>query len=154
MPKTANEKLAYRGNLPKVEEITDPAAQTRLGGRSMLVAPAADYDELMKQVPNGRVITQDRLRQILAKRYNAETTCPTTCGIFTRVAAEAHEERGGVDPTPWWRTLKRSGELNPKYPGGLERQKALLEAEGHQIVERGKRWFVGNYRAVVWQPST
>jgi len=152
MPKTATEKLAHRGNLPKVAVIDNPAAQARLGGRTMLVAPPADYDQLMKQVPEGRIITQDRLRQVLAKRYDADTTCPTTAGIFTRLAAEANDERGGADLTPWWRTLKRGGELNPKYPGGVERQRALLEAEGHAVIQRGARWFVENFEAALWLP--
>jgi len=152
MPKTATEKLAHSGNLPKVAVIENPAAQARLGGRTMLVAPPTDYDQLMKQVPEGRIITQDRLRQVLAKRYDADTTCPTTAGIFTRLAAEANDERRGIDPTPWWRTLKRGGELNPKYPGGVERQRALLEAEGHWVVQRGARWFVEDFEAALWLP--
>jgi len=153
MGKSATEKLANKGNLPKVTTITDPGAQARMGGRTMLVAPPTDYDQVMKQVPEGRVITQDRLRQVLAKRYDADTTCPTTAGIFTRIAAEAHEERDGEDPTPWWRTLKRGGELNPKYPGGAERQQALLEAEGHQVVQRGTRLFVQDFEEALWLPK-
>jgi len=153
MAKTAAEKLAHKGNLPKVEPITDPVAQVRLGGRTLLVAPPTDYDELMKQVPKGRLITQDRLRQVLAKRYNADTTCAMTCGIFTRIAAEAHEERGGANPTFWWRTLKRGGELNPKYPGGIEHQRELLEAEGHKVIQRGQRFFVENFEDSIWLPQ-
>jgi hypothetical protein len=44
--------------------------------------------------------------------------------------------------TPYWRTLKEGGELNAKYPGGVAVQRSRLEAEGHRIVARGKRWFV------------
>ena len=40
------------------------------------------------------------------------------------------------------RTLKAKGELDPKYPGHRETQARRLRAEGHTIVERGKRWFV------------
>ncbi len=32
--------------------------------------------------------------------------------------------------------------MNPKYPGGAEAQVRLLEAEGHVVVQRGKKWFV------------
>ncbi len=35
------------------------------------------------------------------------------------------------DETPYWRTLKANGELNAKYPNGIEAQKEKLEAEGH-----------------------
>ena len=51
-------------------------------------------------------------------------------------------------PTPYWRTLKAGGELNPKYPGGIAAQREKLEAEGHTIEEKGrtnKRYFVRDY---------
>ncbi|MFC1947564.1 hypothetical protein ACFLXY_06575 [Chloroflexota bacterium] len=35
--------------------------------------------------------------------------------------------------TPYWRTLKSKGELNEKYPGGLEGQAERLVKEGHAI---------------------
>ncbi|MFC2016295.1 hypothetical protein ACFLUF_01130 [Chloroflexota bacterium] len=44
---------------------------------------------------------------------------------------------GKKDITPYWRTLKSKGELNEKYPGGLEAQAAHLREEGHTI-EMGK----------------
>lgn len=41
--------------------------------------------------------------------------------------------------TPYWRTLKANGELNEKYPGGIEAQKAKLEAEGHTVIAKGRK---------------
>lgn len=38
---------------------------------------------------------------------------------------------------PYWRTLKSGGELNEKYPGGVEAQATHLREEGHTI-ELGK----------------
>jgi len=35
--------------------------------------------------------------------------------------------------------------VNPKYPGGIEALKALLEAEGHTVMAKGRRWFVKDY---------
>lgn len=49
--------------------------------------------------------------------------------------------------TPYWRTLKSGGELNPKYPGGLAVLRERLEAEGHSVVTRRKRVFVENFEA-------
>ena len=37
------------------------------------------------------------------------------------------------DLTPWWRVLKKGGFLNPKLPGGVERQAALLAEEGVRV---------------------
>ena len=42
-----------------------------------------------------------------------------------------------MDITPYWRTLRSKGELNEKYPGGVEAQAEHLKAEGHTI-ELGK----------------
>ncbi|MCL2753358.1 MAG: hypothetical protein FWE44_04330 [Defluviitaleaceae bacterium] len=38
-----------------------------------------------------------------------------TSGIFVSTVAWASEQRT-EDETPYWRTLKANGELNPKYP--------------------------------------
>jgi len=37
--------------------------------------------------------------------------------------------------------LKKKGEVNAKFPGGIGMHKQLLEAEGHTVLERGKRFF-------------
>ena len=48
----------------------------------------------------------------------------------------------------YWRTLKANGELNEKYPNGIEAQKEKLEAEGHIILQKGRkniRYYVKDY---------
>lgn len=40
------------------------------------------------------------------------------------------------------RTLKSNGELNEKYPGGIEAQKKLLEKEGHKVIQKGKKYVI------------
>ena len=75
-----------------------------------------------------------------------------TTGLFIRrVAKESREEEleTGVCPTPYWRTLKPKGELNPTFPGGIPTQIALLQKEGHQLIHRGKRDFVDNFAQVL-----
>ena len=52
-----------------------------------------------------------------------------TTGLFIRLVAKASREEEletGVSPTPYWRTLKLKGKLNPKVPGGIPTQSALL----------------------------
>ncbi len=142
--KSFNEKLSNKADMPKIVEITDPVAVSRYGGTKMLIAPPMDYDEVMKKVPEGKVITSETLRNYLAKKYDADFTCPLTAGIFINIAANASEERTGNE-TPYWRTLKKGGELNEKYPGGIEVQKRFLEAEGHIVIQKGKKYYVKNY---------
>ena len=46
---------------------------------------------------------------------------------------------------PYWRTLKSDGALNEKYPGGVESHKKLLEKEGFEITEKGKKFLVKDF---------
>jgi len=47
---------------------------------------------------------------------------------------------GNTNVTPYWRTLKSTGEINEKYPGGAEVQAERLREEGHTIEPgRGKK---------------
>ena len=102
----------------------------------------------MRRVPRGKVVTMRELRAALAQRHGATIACPITTGIFAWIAAHTADEaerEGARRITPYWRTLKTGGELNAKYPGGVEAMRAKLEAEGHRVVARGKRFFVENY---------
>ncbi|MFQ6079623.1 MAG: hypothetical protein ACE5NJ_10890, partial [Thermodesulfobacteriota bacterium] len=74
--------------------------------------------------------------------------CPITTGIFAWIAAHAAMEEaveGKEEITPYWRTLKAGGELNPKYPGGIKGQRARLQLEGHRVVQKGKKYIVVDY---------
>ena len=142
--KTFNEKLNGSKDLPQLEIITDPKSIARYGGERMFIAAPIQYDEIMKKIPKGKVITSDRIRSYLAKKNNADFTCPLTAGIFINIAAHASDERDN-NKTPYWRTLKKDGELNEKYPGSIEGHKTLLETEGHTIVQKGKRYFMNDY---------
>lgn len=145
--KSWNEKLHDAKDLPKVVQIEEASACTWGRGSCVLPAPL-EVDHLMRQVKRGRVVTSKELRHALARAHGTDVACPIVTGIFCWIAAHAAveaDELGEARTTPWWRTLKAGGELNPKYPGGLERQRALLEAEGHTIIARGKRWFVDEH---------
>jgi alkylated DNA nucleotide flippase Atl1 len=139
-----NQKLQDSKDMPMISELTDPKAIAMYGGTRLLIAPPLAYDEIMKKVPRGKVITSDYIRRYLAKKHGADNTCPLTAGIFINIAAKASVERG-TDETPYWRTLKKDGELNEKYPGGIDGQKLLLETEGHTVIQKGKRYFVKDY---------
>ncbi|MBC3889971.1 methylated DNA-protein cysteine methyltransferase [Acetobacterium paludosum] len=142
--KSFNEKLNDSKDQPKIIEVTDDKAVARFGGPKMLIAPPLAYDAIMKRIPAGKLMTSDRIRSYLAKEHQADYTCPLTAGIFINIVAGASEERG-VDETPYWRTLKKDGELNEKYPGGIDAQKARLEMEGHTVIQKGKRYFVKDF---------
>jgi alkylated DNA nucleotide flippase Atl1 len=118
-------------------------------GKGTVVIPAPmEVNETMRKVPKGKVITIGDIRAALAKKHGATIGCPLTTGIFAWVAANAAEEerqQGEKDITPYWRTLKTGGMINPKYPGGVEAQKKLLEREEHKVIRKGKKYVVANY---------
>jgi len=150
--KTWREKLHDAKGLPKVEPASGRMSAVFGTGTVAIPAPL-EVDALMRQVPPGKVTTINQLREAVAAKHGATFGCPMTTGIFAWIAAHAAEEaaaEGETEITPYWRTLKAGGELNAKYPGGLERLKERLEAEGHAVVARGKRWFVQNYRDRLW----
>ncbi len=135
--KDFNAMLHAQKDMPRIQEITDEGSIVRYGGRRMLLAPAIDYDRLIRRIPRGQVVTVGQLRMYLAAQYGADFTDPITAGIFVSIAAWASEQRT-EDKIPWWRVLKANGTLNSKLPGGAEKQKALLEQEGHTVVRKGR----------------
>lgn len=151
--KDFNAMLRDSRDMPKFQIITDKKSIEKYGGNRMYFAPPMDYDRAMKQVPYGKVITVGKLREYFAKLSGADFTEPITAGIFVSIAAWASHQRK-EDETPWWRTLKANGELNPKYPGGVEAQKEKLEAEGHTVLQKGRtniRYFVKDYEQFLFE---
>jgi hypothetical protein len=93
-------------------------------------------------------VTINELRAALAAKHKVNFACPLTTGIFSWIAAHAAAEAeaaGAKRITPFWRTLKTGGEINPKYPGGAEAVASRLRTEGHKIVAKGKRTFVADH---------
>ena len=147
MKKSWREKLANDKDLPKIGVAAGKYSQHWGVGRFVISAPR-EVDALMKQVPKGRVVTINELRAALAKKHRTDFACPLTTGIFSWIAAHAAAEAeaaGAKRFTPFWRTLKTGGEINPKYPGGVEDIARRLRREGHKMVAKGKRTLVGDY---------
>lgn len=146
--KDFNSMLHDSKDMPKIQIITDAGSIAKYGGDRMYFAPPIEYDRIMKLIPYGKVITIGEIREHFAKISSSDFTEPITAGIFVSIAAWASHQRTNKK-TPYWRTLKANGELNVKYPGGVEAQKKLLESEGHSIIQKGRtnlRYYVQNYQ--------
>jgi hypothetical protein len=143
--KTWAEKLADSKGLPKVVTL-DGKACPRWGRGTMVVPAPLEVDQQMRRVRKGKVATISTIRAALARKHGTTNGCPLATGIFAWIAAHAAQEAGGgKGTTPYWRTLKAGGELNPKFPGGVLAVARRLKAEGHKVVERGQRYFVEDY---------
>jgi hypothetical protein len=145
---TWSEKMDRDEGFPKVVPI-GPSMTSQWGEGTMVIPAPREVDEIMRRIPEGKLITINEIRAVLARRHGATIGCPMTTGIFAWIAANAAEEdvggRADEEVTPYWRTLKTGGFLNEKYPGGVSAQKAKLEREGHRIVQSGKRYAVAGY---------
>ena len=151
--KDFNAMLRDNKDMPKVQLTTDEKSIAKYGGNRMYFAPPMDYDAVMRRVPRGKLTTVGAIREYFAKKNGADFTEPITAGIFVSIAAWASHQRD-TDKTPYWRTLKAGGELNPKYPGGIDSQKQMLEAEGHRIIQKGRkniRYYVADYEKAVFE---
>lgn len=158
--RTWAEKLADSKDCPKVAKIEGKLSQ-RWGTGTFVIPAPLEVDAAMKLIRRGKLTTIDLLRKALAKKHGATIACPITTGIFAWIAAHAADESetaGRQRITPYWRTLKTGGELNPKYPGGIKNLRARLAAEGHRIVARGKtangpRYFVADFELAAVEPA-
>jgi alkylated DNA nucleotide flippase Atl1 len=151
--KTAIDHL-NNGREPHIIQSIPPGAPgfAEAKGGAMVVSSPAEVDALIRQVAPGEVITLDDLRAALARRHNVAVACPVSTAIFANMSARAAEERRARsvphdELTPWWRVLRKGGFLNPKLPGGVERQAALLNAEGIRASPLRKQLAIYDYEA-------
>jgi len=134
--KTWREKMD-NPNLPKVVDIP-PKMQRKLGAGTLLIPSPRDVEAVIRGIPRGEVMTVGMIRERLAAKYATTSACPLVTGIFVRISAEAAEEdasRGKMAITPYWRVVKNDGSLNPKFPGGVERQARRLRDEGLAVLK-------------------
>lgn len=161
MKKTWQEKMSDKKGTPKILKLERgfPCfnALHKMGveaGEDVVLVNLREVAALMARVPPGRLTTLQEICKKLAAEHDVMGCCTLTTGIFTMTAANAAEEMrsaGLVNDLPYWRTLKSGGELNPKYPGGLEFHAALLEGEGFSIRRMSKRAFVDGYEEFLYR---
>ena len=68
--KSWREKLLDSKDLPKVVEVTEQMSK-RWGTGTVVIPSPLEVDGIMKQVPEGKLITINQIREILAKKHNA-----------------------------------------------------------------------------------
>ena len=107
--KDFNAMLHRDTDMPKIQIITDPAVIQKYGGEKMYFAPPLVYDEIMRSVPRGKLLTVGHIRAHLARKNGADFTDTITAGIFVSMAAWASHQRQ-ENKTPYWRALKAGGD--------------------------------------------
>ena len=137
--KTPWQEKLQRPQEPKLVPV--PSKMVRFGKSKMLIPTPKLVDDIVRRVPKGKLVTVGEIRTKLARDHGADVACPLTTGIFVRIVAEAANEasqQGAKRVTPYWRIVRDNGELNPRFPGGVELQSRQLRDEGFAIVRNGK----------------
>jgi len=148
--KFANRR-SWRAKLAKPQEprlVAVSPKMSRLGHGTMLILTPILINDLIRDIPKGKLATVSELRRKLAADFKADVTCPLTTGIFVRIAGEAAEEdreKGRKRITPYWRVVKDDGTFNPKLPGGVAHQTRILKAEGFEVSTSGKNPRLRNF---------
>ena len=99
----------------------------------MLMPGPATVAAFVSTVPARKLVTMDVLQKALARQFEVQVTCPVAAR--KALQAIAREPGSGV---PFWRVIKKSGELMAVFPGGREGHAALLREEGFAIETNGK----------------
>ena len=114
--KSWQEKLADKKGLPKILKLEErfPCYNAvhkmgaEVGDEVVLVNPS-EVVEVMRKIPEGKVITIVEICKQIAKDHGVQACCSLTTGIFIMTAANATEEaakEGKYLNIPYWRTLK------------------------------------------------
>lgn len=95
------------GRNPQVKVLKKSFAGMPIGCK-MLISSPHEVDGFIRKIPAGSTLSAAEMRMALAKRHNADATCPVSTGIFLRIVAEAAlEERNSgknlKEITPFWR---------------------------------------------------
>src|SRR5262245_59681021 len=119
------------------------AMRGSLGRGTMIVPRPTDVEAAMRLPRKGRLITLTQIRARLARAAGVDQCCPLTTGIFARLASEAANEDAAAGKkriTPYWRTIRETGALIDRFPGGVSAQAARLRREGFSIrAARGRK---------------
>jgi hypothetical protein len=144
--KTWEEKLNASHDLPKVVRLKGKALR-KWKVKTLAIPSPREIFALIRKVPKGKIATTSSLQSAVAKKHHSEMGCPVTTGIFVWLSAHASEELETKRPgsgAPYWRIIKSDGSLNPKFPGGVERQAERLSQEGIPTEKRGVKSYVAN----------
>ncbi len=119
---------------PKDAIVSIPKTMEKYFGCSgeMLKPSPNTVAALIQKIPEGRVTTLDAVCKQLAKKFKTTIACPATTEKSLCLAAIESTEKN--TRLPYWRVLKKNGELIRKLPGGIEGHAAHLMNEGHKII--------------------
>ena len=110
----------------------------------MLKPSLSTVKEIVKKVRKGKLVTIEQIREKLAKDFSVQTTCPAS---ITKALEILSKE---VKPINYWRVIKKNGELQARYPKGIEGHAMLLQNEGFTIDFKKKKPTIVDYESKLY----
>ena len=126
------------------DEIVDiPPHRVRyFGGTGKMLLPSpTTIANIIKRIPESKLLTTDLLRQQLTEQFHVEGTCPITTKNSLKFLAN-----NAPDDVAYWRIIRPTGALMSAYPGGLQAHATRLGDEGFTIDTNGKSPKVKEFR--------
>lgn len=102
---------------PHISLLEKPFAGMPVGTRLLISSPEA-IAAYIRAIPSGETRSVIEMRQAFAEEAGADATCPTSSGIFLRIAAEAALEAPGASLLPFWRVIDPASPLAVKLSCG------------------------------------
>lgn len=101
-------------------------------GKMLLPCPTT-VEAVIQRIPDSKLMTTELLRKELAAQFNVDTTCPFNTKLCLRALANDSSKS-----VPYWRVLKKNGDLLAYFPGGVEGHATQLREEGFTVDTNGK----------------
>ena len=104
-------------------------------GNTMFVATPQIVDDYIRSIPKGESRTIVRMRNELARQWNANATCPVSSAIFLRISAQAaiddmEDGKPVTEVTPFWRVISSKDKVAKKLSIDSQWIDIQREAEG------------------------
>jgi alkylated DNA nucleotide flippase Atl1 len=122
------------GRQPVVVTLQKPFCGAEAGSKLFIATPRV-VKQYIDAIPSGQSTTIGRMRDDLAREWNADASCPMTTSMFVRIVAEAAlDELAAGKPdteiTPFWRVVEETGTIAQKLSAGPAFIRKMREREG------------------------
>lgn len=133
MAKTAREHLSA-DKREKLVVLEKDFAGVKAGS-TLFVATPRIVDDYIRAIPKGESRSIVRMRNELARSWNANATCPVSSAIFLRISAQAAIDdmdagKSVAEVTPFWRVISSKDKVAKKLTIDAQWIDAQREGEG------------------------
>ena len=98
------------------------------GAGKMLLPCPATVAAHIRRIPEHQLMSKELLQAMLAEQFKVQVTCP-----FATIKALQAISQDASQAVPYWRVIKKNGELFSYFPGGVEGHANCLRQEGFAI---------------------